>query len=188
MREIKFRAWDKINKKMIYRVIVGDTSTDDPCSSIFCDNKKEFLHFDKHCGEIMQYTGRKDKHNKEIYEGDIIGGNYISADNAMGILPNGWTFHKDQDRFLVIWDSERLGWTFDFKKTIPEDVISEFGEYTEAYMCKWKNHARHLLTDEVGEVLGNKYENPALLEGNEIYEEEDNDRTRTHLPQNRPDN
>jgi len=152
MREIKFRAWDKINKKMIY----GPTP-DSPSSSWILALPDE--------GVVkMQYTGRKDENGKEIYEEDIIGGNYISADNSMGILPSGWNFHKDEDRFLVIWDNERLGWTFDFKKTIPEDVISEFGEYAEAYMCKWKNHARHLLTDEVGEVLGNKHENPELLE------------------------
>jgi len=161
MREIKFRGKRVDNGEWVYgslvlfdgSALIANLSSPNNCTGKPVNPKT-----------VGQYTCLKDKNGKEIYEGDILGGNYVSADNSMGILPNGWNFHEDEDRFLVIWDNERSGWTFDFKKTIPEDVISEFGEYADAYMCKWNNHARHLLTDEVGEVLGNKYENPELSE------------------------
>lgn len=166
MREIKFRGKRVDNGEWVY----GDLLRRSGKTYIFLDLESKSFHYLRKLEvdpkTVGQYTGLKDKNGEEIYEGDILGGNYISADNSMGILPNGWNFHEDEDRFLVIWDNERSGWTFDFKKTIPEDVISEFGEYADAYMCKWNNHARHLLTDEVGEVLGNKCENPELLKKN----------------------
>lgn len=76
MREIKFRAWDKREKRM--------------CAPYDGD----FIRWHapsnwKDCYELMQFTGLQDKNGKDIYEGDIIS-------CRMSVAGGGWLPHMGQ--------------------------------------------------------------------------------------------
>ena len=72
MREIKFRIWVK-DRKAIFEVILIDYVRKKVTYIVERTGHLLNIRHDKFNDvELMQYTGIKDKDNKEIYEGDIL--------------------------------------------------------------------------------------------------------------------
>ncbi len=143
MREIKFRAWDNELKEMDYNPMIPTAPYAEDES---LNESINFLNSGRSI--LMQYTGLKDKNGKEIYEGDILKWNVNKL------------IHRNSIDFNTTLDSPP-----DNYSTYVSKIIFENGAFKA---CTDKNSKTLLHGDiprnEIGEVIGNIYKNPELLE------------------------
>jgi uncharacterized phage protein (TIGR01671 family) len=148
MREIKFRAWFKEEKRM-----VDWSELSDEWTSYFVtllDARSGRNKGDATDDTLMQYTGLNDKNGKEIYEGDIVRGREgtVLGEVRYGQYVKGRSHKHDSE-------TNHSGWF----------VLLKNGGVKSLEDLEWHikltNYAP--FRGNYLELIGNIYENPELL-------------------------
>ena len=114
MKEIKFRTWNKKDKKMqLISVKIQRMSYHNElilCPSWGYDyGNMTYNNDSENFSELMQFTGVFDKDGKEIYEGDIIQNDWKDV-FKIDFIEGAFVLHEDDglDFFFNQDDSDRL--------------------------------------------------------------------------------
>lgn len=130
MRVPKYRAWDKENKEMLFV-----RQIDFMFEKVVLECYEQFFIDEV---ELMQSTGLKDVHGKEVYEGDLI---------ATPFEEDG-LFEVHMDTVAGVYTKSTLTGKLQFIEDL--DSLEELEEFKSVF-------AEYL------EIKGNIYENPDLL-------------------------
>jgi uncharacterized phage protein (TIGR01671 family) len=142
VREIKFRAWDKKQNKMIYfHPLFKLVSAD----SLGCQNTSQDADDwiddwtqgpDEEIAVLMQFTGIEDENDFEIYEGDVV----------LASHPADKDGEMDKVFAVVVYDAPS------FYARYVNDNLNKFVSGKSGFILKPQNT-----------LIGNIYQNPELL-------------------------
>jgi uncharacterized phage protein (TIGR01671 family) len=149
MREIKFRAWDEVSKRLAEVTNVHPKCHDMAETVVVRDRSGESVNTLFSNYTLMQFTGLHDKNGKEIYEGDVVRACHKNEFKSF-VCENGeieWIEHLGQ------W-----GVRVPAMLSVESEDKQEKNDAMTWNMLKFNfKHGLEL------EVLGNIYENPELL-------------------------
>ena len=157
MRPIKFRAWDKKERKMF--IPIGYSFIDGYLTCIIEDKKTMQNNVTEHLDEtwydeyreadygveLMQFTGLLDKNGKEIYESDVIRWTWPSEE-----IEGGADIRSD---YKVFWSEKEASFMAEY---LGRKVKTQSVGFNSKY-------AEDLKPELELEVIGNIYENEELL-------------------------
>lgn len=136
MKQIKFRAWDTDHKKWLFSYkqlggfsLFGETIMLGEWEAIPLSKLNSLA--------VTQFTGIKDKNDKEIYEGDVISATFVNSDKRSETIRKKVMYEEKFGRFSLV----------DLPVRMYENTSGMAEEWIKAYDY---------------EVIGNIYENPEL--------------------------
>lgn len=152
MKDIKFRAFDTLNKEMFGLEgfhVIGEVTMFGIIEDWMRENPNGGKGSLDRYGdiELMQFTGLKDSKGVEIYEGDIIRV-LRTPDNPMSGYFDITAAKQDYEYRIAELEIKENDWENSISFSLPKSI--SYSERIEKNKLKW-------------EVVGNKYQNPDLL-------------------------
>jgi uncharacterized phage protein (TIGR01671 family) len=138
-REIKFRAWDKKERKIISdALLIGNIGLGE--GSVLADSETQKGN------ELIwqQFTGLKDKNGKEIYEGDI-----VIYGNDKGVPKKQYTIKWKDGMFIADYKPKENN---DYENSFVDSIDNKYDLRT---FCAFNS--------SLIEIVGNIFENKDLL-------------------------
>lgn len=141
-REIKFRTWDKQNKRMEH-----------------CFYVRGFNILEQHESmEIMQFTGLKDKNGKDIYDGDVVKFHYFYGT----VVSGGFQEAEHELTGVINWGV--YGWSVEKIKGEHWKGYTGYGDNEgSASVLELLAMNESSIHEESFEIIGNIHDNPELL-------------------------